>query len=310
MKNLVIFFVVFSLSFVFNSCQEEIFEQEIETSEIVIKMSLPEDEADTDGLKSADVSQEIKSGDTITIKDCKLMNVLFSAYNKQGQSIEGKWESFLIDCDNDADNQRLANRLFKNNEGPISSLKPTELGLYQIHFRVSGTNEVFFFYLKRVGVPGQVGDSWENNYAFRMEKKIVHDHNDGGESKEAFTLYLKAEADEFKAWGESGGINPNNKDYWKALLFCGGQNFFTSKGDITYNAKSFKLRVAKYAEPGYLAFTFFPEDTPPVNFYGGGKTYSVQFYAGEYGQDWWTFKSNYESDWTIGMSSQIQFLMF
>lgn len=308
-----VFFVLFILSFVFTSCQEEVLEQALEKSEIVIKMSLPD--GSQGDLKSAVADQVIGHGDTIDILNLKNVNIVFSAEDESGKSLAGDWMIYLADSDNNTDNQRLAERpstsFWASN---IASIKPSELGLYMIHFQAGKTWLMFF--LRHTGLPGDIGDEYQNGYAFRMEKKLIHDDLNQGKIKTAYTLYLRVNENEFKSWGTYDGTSPNNKELWQALLFCGGENSFTISTGITYSAKNFKLREAKYSkniylnETSYYCFTFFPEDTPPSDRLGGGKSYQVQFYAGEYAVNWWTFPSNDESAWKRSSSDKIEFVTF
>ncbi|MBN2854238.1 hypothetical protein JXK06_01750 [Patescibacteria group bacterium] len=300
MRNRIFFLFVMALAVVltFSSCEEtEMFESP-EASGIVIKMSIPEGEANAGALKSASAAQPIQAGDTVDIYNLKMMNIIFSAEDENAVSLSGNWNISLIDCDNDTDFQRLANgpSSFVQSSN-IASLKPSELGLYMVHFQIK--NNSSHFYLRHKGLPGSIGDDYENNYAFRMEKKLIQDYKDDNKLKTAYTLYLRINPDEFKAWNNDyDGVNPNNQKTWQALL---------------NSSTSFFLRKAIYSEDptlgeSYFCFTFFPEDTPPADRWGGGKSYSVQFYAGEYGQNWWTFKSSYETAWKKGFSTAIEFM--
>lgn len=302
------YFFVF-LAFVvlsFSACQkEEIFEQEVER--IIITMSVPSQGGNE--LKSASMAEVIQKGDTLDIYNLANMNVIFSAENQKGEGLPGIWTIFLKDCDNDTDDQALALRpqgFFTNSN--LASIKPSVLGLYFVNFQTSKEN--FSFYLRHFGLPGTIGDDHRDDYSFRMEKIQVNDFKQKGEVKQAYTLYLRASSDEFKSWGESNGINPNNPDYWQALLFCGGDNFFTLPSGQIYNAKNFSLRRCRYTANDYVCFTFFPDEVPPMDYFGGGKVYRVQFYAGKYGGDWWTFSSSYQTGWNMGLGSGISFSIF
>lgn len=308
----VLFFVLFILSFACTSCQEEILDEALEKSEIIIKMALPD--VSQSNLKSASVNDPIQNGDTVDVLNLKMMNIIFTAEDQNGKSLVGNWNIDLIDSDNNTNNQRLSERpsaLFQ--ETNIASIKPSELGLYVVLFH--GKGKYFQFYLRHSGLPGDIGDDIQGGHHFRMEKKSLYVFSDEGKIKTAYTLYLKIDEDEFKNWGPADGVNPNNKDLWRALLFCGGENFFSTKNGATYSAKNFKLREAKYSKgiysdnESYYCFTFFPEDTPPSDRFGG-KSYQVQFYAGEYGENWWTFSSNHESSWKKGVWSVFEFMIF
>ncbi len=303
-----VFFLVFAVIVLFfSACSEydDILDQEID-SEIVIKMSVPGDESGE--FKSAMINDPIQNGDTVDIYDLKSMNIVFSAENQTGKDLPGMWHISLWDCDNDTEKIHLSNRpkeFFTNSN--LASIKPSVFGLYLISFEFKGKN--FMFFLRHKGLPGTIGDGHENNYAFRMEAIDVQDITKDWETRKAYTLYLQVNFDQFEGWGESDGMSPNNPEEWKALLFCGGDNFFeTSNGQIL-NAKNFKLRKCRYTSEEYVCFTFFPEENPAIDFYGGGKNYRVQFYAGEYGESWWTFSSAYHSNWNLGFGSEIQFLM-
>lgn len=308
MKNLVFFFsVLFVFSFVFSSCQEEIFEQE-ETSEnnIVIKMSLPAD-ASQGALKSAAEIQPIQNGDTIEVSELRKINIVFSAEDYNQNPVNGDWNIFLDDCDNDDHGQhRLVDRpeeVFENSN--ISSIKPIELGLYKVIFE-SRSGSVKFF-LKHQGLPGSVGDDYENNYAFRLDKRQIYQVKESGwMNKEAYTIYLKALKHEFSHFSSQGGINPNDEKNWQALFFCENGSFTASNG-YTYEAQNFKLNRCRYS-PEYVCLTIFVKDFPPRNYWGGGKYYWIKFYSGVYPTNYWTFKAPEDSEW--GQEGDIEFLTF
>ncbi len=289
------------ISLVFSSCQEDIL-NEIGDSGIIIKMSVP----NTDDLKSNNIGTSIAKNDTVTIKDLRDINIIFSAEDELGNELVGTWHINLIDCDNDSEVHQLYNRPnFNVFDSNLASIKPTELGLYHVYF--SHHSKQFGFYVKHIGIPGTIGDDSDNHYAFRMEKKNLQERK-SGEIMTAYTLYLQADFDQFAHW-DNNPEGPNNEDNWLALLLCGGDNQLQI-GNFSYNAKQFKLKKSKYSSSDYLYFTFYPEDTPPIESLSDNKMYRVHFYAGEFGQSWWGFSSSYWTSWRDNITGAITFMVF
>lgn len=158
------------------SCEknEEVVQQE---EAVKIFMSVPEQ---PDDLKSGN-KNEIFNDDTVLIHSRDVNSIMW-AENKYGEAVKGAWRAELIETDYSEEFPDYPlNQVFgysgENYSSQIAYSFP-EFGLYQIsigkfddRYNRTGYNSEITFYVKVVGIPGLVGDSFENNYIFRMEKK-------------------------------------------------------------------------------------------------------------------------------------------
>ena len=255
-------------------------------------MSVPIGQA---GLKSAEVSQNnaIAAGDTVDVHDILDINIIISAEDEFGRPTEGSWSIFNID--NDRNINRFDTIVVDDGGcGALGSALSTKLklfGLYKVSF-ISKMGTEISFYIRHRGLPGILGDNWKNEYVFRLDKEIYQISN--VQDYKGYTLYLKYQEGEFPILDDSEATDLNLSKNQHALLYCGGNNIFISKGGFKYSAKEFSLKKCKYS-PGYVCFSFISDFTPPID----GK-YSIYFYAGFFGDNWWSFKSVRESDWNQG----------
>lgn len=301
MKRFFLFaLIVVSLISVFTSCEKD--EPVIPVQDIVIKFSGGDNSNQNGGLKSAIIVEEVTPDGDVKIFNQKGRNFVLSAETRDGLAVQGEWEIYLNRNDLEGEDFFLAANNQGQSSGSIASFRADNLGKYFVTFRPEGSAEFISFSITHEGLPGSVGDSHVNNYSFRMEKQNFF-RNGQGES--AFTVYIKYNKNEFSSWGTQNGVDPKDENNFQALLRSGSGNTF-EVGDQTYCGKNFKLKKCEFS-PGYLSFTFFPSDEPPMN---GDISYSIVFYSGVYGQDYWLFKSQQESSWRDKNFNGITFKMF
>ena len=138
-----------------------------------------------DGLRSSSTTStectEIANGDTISISSRDINSIIW-AENNYGEAIKGKWNAELLKTDysEEIPNYPL-NQVFGYSGSDYMSqisFKFPEFGLYKISvgkFKDKYDRTGFYpditFYIKVVGIPGLVGDDFQNKYIFRIEKK-------------------------------------------------------------------------------------------------------------------------------------------
>lgn len=292
MKKIILVSIVAIITLGLLSCKKEK-DKNIAPKEVIrILMSAPNGKTD---LKSAEVSQNkaIAVGDTVDVQDILDINIIIYAEDEFGLPIDGSWSIFNIDNDRNI-NQSDTIAIGDGGCGALGSALSTKLkffGLYKVNFTSKAGTEIPF-YIRHKGLPGIFGDDWRNEYVFRLDKEIYQISNAQG--YKGYTLYLKFSEGEFPILDDSEATDLNLPKNQHALLYCGGNNIFISKGGFNYSAKEFSLKKCKYS-PGYVCFSFVSDFTPPIN----GK-YSIYFYAGTFGDNWWSFKSVRESDWSLG----------
>jgi hypothetical protein len=280
---------------VFNSCKsEDLVDNPLAKIENVkIFMSIPASNVQTGsmhakGTTSGDSREAVQQGDTVDVQNLKDVNVILSAENDMGKGLSGTWVIYDIDTDRNANDNTFVQNTPSNSEaGSITSIKLTFLGLYKAEFRMK-TGATFSFYINHTGIPGSVGDSWENNYAFRLDKETYQVVNDPGH--QGYTLYIAYNEDESNRLGSS-----------RAMIICGGNNSFTTKtGFVFYGGKEYGLQKCKYS-PGYARISFLADDAPDIN-----GMYQVYFYLGDFGYDWMRFEACNMSDWLKGETIAFQ----
>ena len=278
-KNMKNIFVVLSVLLVvmLSSCETTLTEdmEPINSeNEITFTMS----GADKGNLKSATtVDNKIQHGDTIDIKDSRYINYVFTAYNQADELADGYFTISLVDHDlKMAIDTYLKKSLNNIVQGPIASLRASELGLYRINFIQPVTNKQVWFYIRHTGLPGQIGDGADNVHAFRLSKK-EHYMPAQMEPKVAYHCFLKASDEEIKE-----KLSMSEESEIKAILFH--QN----------GRAKFEVKKCKYSE--YILFSFFVDEYKMTNH----NVYDLVFYVGEYGLAWFSFNSSYKSSWTKG----------
>lgn len=276
----------------FSSCQqdEELLSSATPAEEIVIKMSIPSSSSvssrsiSDQNVSSSSASsnsdyQTIEQGDTVDVYDLKDVNIIVSAENDMGKGLDGTWVIYDIDTDRNAkDNTFVQNTPYNSEIGSITSMKLTFLGLYKAEFRMK-TGATSFFYIRHTGIPGSVGDSWLNNYSFRLDKETYQVVNDAGHK--GYTLYIAY-----------NGNESTRLENIHAMIICGGNHSFTTKtGYVLSGMKEYNLQKCKYS-PGYVRVSFLTDDAPDIN-----GQYQVYFYLGDFAYDWMLFEACNMSDW-------------
>lgn len=286
-KNL---FFIAVIIFLFSACEEDLLVVDtVSLDDIKISMT----SSQSSGLKSAAMSTEINHGDTVDIWSMEAVNIVFSA-ETNGLPAQGDWYIYLHDADNDGEDYMVGNRPYSAANGPICSIKPKKLGLYYVNFQIAHSEQWFSFFVRHKGTPGKIGDTQENDYAFRMEKEIFNTQN--GQIKTGYSLYLKYDKGDFNSWGTAtGGIDPKNEDNFKVALYSALEDSFNDGCHGLYAGTKFRLKVCKYSN--YVCFTFFTDDFPPNP---GRVSYRAHFYSGNFGCDYWSFPSANKSDWATG----------
>ncbi len=266
-----------------SSCQKEEISTPVE--KVRIFMSAPQ----TDGLKSATTARtEIANGDTVYVQDITDINIILSSEGELQQPIDGIWSIFNIDNDRDFDQSSFT--LYSGSRSEYGSMISTKLkffGLYKAEFISKSGTELHFF-ICHTGMPGTIGDYWDFNFSFRLDKNAYQIDNKQG--YHGYTLYLRYKRGDLPS--SESGYNPSSPENFRALLECGGGNTFIPKNGVAVSAKEFLVKECKYS-PGYVCFSFVSEFTPAFN-----GTYRVFFYSGDFGYNWWSFKSVRESDWS------------
>ena len=292
-KNLLVSVVLVAALFVgLVSCskQDDNLNVPVKKEQVKIFMSAPKGSTN---LKSGSISEKkaITAGDTVDVQNILDVNILLSSEDESGLPINGTWSIFNIDNDRSLGGYDEFT-IGGGGGGELGSMMSTKLmffGLYQARF-ISKSGTEFPFFIRHTGMPGVTGDNWKFNYSFRLDKNVYQINND--QDYQGYTLYLKYQYGDLPIGDEYDKVNPSDPENFHALLFCGGENIFLSKGGFAYSAKEFKIVKCKYS-PGYICFSFVSNFTPPID----GK-YSINFYSGTFGDNWFSFKTVRESDWS------------
>ncbi len=234
----------------------------------------------------------ISNGDTIDVYNVKDINIIMIAENEYGLPVNGQWGIMNIKNDLQYDPMiPVVNRSGGGTSGSSMSIKLAQLGLYAVYFWPKGISEQVMFYIRHTGTPGSLGDDWENDRAFRLDKvkyQVVNDMYTG------YTLYVKYQNLRIDyspfPYDESSEMNPALEQNWKALVFCDNHTFTTKDGFKT-SAKEFQLRKCLYSKD-YVCFSFLEADCHSYN-----GEYSVKFYSGHYGYNYWGFPAVDISNW-------------
>ncbi len=185
-KRIVIVMVI--LGAFFASCQKENLPI-IKKGKVRIFLSA---QGSNNQFKSEQKSSEVKSGDTVEFP--RNINILMYAEDENGQAIRGNWDISLEQSDNpigySSPNQE------ENYSGDQISNDFKEYGIYKVSFgkfiNYGSIDVLINFYVRINGVPGKVGDGYNNNYIFRMEKKELYNFSNGQSSlKKLFFIYFK-----------------------------------------------------------------------------------------------------------------------
>ncbi len=290
MKKIIPFITV--LAFLFSSCQEE----ELSATDVAdIKITMSAEKAT--GLKSASTTEStsINYGDTVDIESMENINIIFSA-QIGGLPAKGDWMIYLEDADNDGEDFKVGNRPYSEAQASICAIKPRKLGLYSVNFKHQESDNSFHFFIRHKGIPGTIGDSFDNDFSFRMEKEIFNISD--GKTKIGYSLYLKYNGNDFNSWGSYNGVDPKDENNFKVILTSARNDQFNDGCRGLFSGNLFKLKVCKYSK--YVCFTFFEEDFPPMTEMPTGESYRALFYSGKYGCEYWLFPAIKKSDWSDG----------
>lgn len=285
--KVIYFFVITFIAFSFASCQEDVIEEESGQIKIVLSGS---------NLKSGSpdvqsVNHEVYSGDTILVHNLKDVHLIFSALSGMDMPIEGQWTIFLSDSDQENDSLIFLG-IAGSSEGKSMAFKLEHPGLYSVHFE--SPQGMVSFAIKHYALPGNLGDNFQNNSVFRLERNRFQKEGEN-DVKPGYTLYIK----NVYRYEETGDYKN------KYALVASTDDVFDNNGKINpINAQNFALKKCKYS-PDYFTFSFLEEDINPVN-----NIYDVTFYAGDYGSYWYVLPMIYESDWKKNNSYSIVFTNF
>ena len=175
-KLLSIVFIVAGILIALVSCKKSEDFTSVQKEQVRIFTSSP----DQSGLKSASVGTQIFDGDTID--QPRDINCLTWAVTEFGEPISGEWRVDLVYSDFlDMPQGNYATSTFvKLYAGSQIANKFIECGLYKITFgkfvNYSVTETLLTYYARVGGIPGKVGDGYENNYIFRIEKKSLFNY--------------------------------------------------------------------------------------------------------------------------------------
>lgn len=282
--------------FLFCSCESSI-EDIASTEQVQIFMSgVSTSDAPMKAPSATDENQgerkAIANGDTVDVYNVKDINIIMIAENEYGLPVNGQWGIMNIKNDLQYDPMiPVVNRSGGGTSGSSMSIKLAQLGLYAVYFWPKGISEQVMFYIRHTGTPGSLGDDWENDRAFRLDKvkyQVVNDMYTG------YTLYVKYQNLRIDyspfPYDESSEMNPALEQNWKALVFCDNHTFTTKDGFKT-SAKEFQLRKCLYSKD-YVCFSFLEADCHSYN-----GEYSVKFYSGHYGYNYWGFPAVDISNW-------------
>lgn len=282
------------MSLISCSKKDDVLNVPVKKEQVKIFMSAPNGQT---GLKSASTADSIKrtpiaNGDTVNVYDLKDVNIIISSEDENG-NVSVNWWVRMIDNDFSYlnDGLYLLNQPNVNSDGSSISLKLRMLGLYQVNIKTkSGTEQHFF--IRHFGIPGEVGDDWQNDYSFRLEKNLFHwyDQNSSdSKRKKAYSLFLKHYRGEFGEGPFYGDYNPNSEDNLHAFVYAQNQTLSIS-GNI-WNAKIYKVKRCKYSLD-YVSFTFLDEDIIPSS-----GMYELFFYVGDIEKSFNVLPSVDKSDW-------------
>lgn len=234
----------------------------------------------------------ISNGDTIDVYNVKDVNIIMIAENEYGLPVNGQWGIMNIKNDLQYDPMiPVVNRSGGGTSGSSMSIKLAQLGLYAVYFWPKGISEQVMFYIRHTGTPGSLGDDWENDRAFRLDKVKYQIDND---FYTGYTLYVKYQNFRINypyfPYDDSSEMNPALEKNWKALVFC-SNHVFTTKDGLKVSAKEFQLRKCLYSED-YVCFSFLEEDCQSFD-----GEYTIKFYSGYYGYNYWGFPAVDISNW-------------
>ena len=272
MKNLFFLLVAF-VAVVFISCDKD--EENINpTQKIKMFMSV---EAAKSILKSANTVTggepvEISNGDTVDVYQLIDLNTVLIAEDEYGNKIAGTWMFDLVESD---DLYRRSVPSFYN-EKSIISVKMHILGLYQVVFRPK-MGEAVGFLIRNTGVPGEVGDEWANDYSFRLESASFFKMD--YPLQKGFTFFIKSTDNQFDDM-IGLGYDPKLDDSYFTVIYGSGDQ------------ATAPLKRCKYA-PGYFYTSIIKNEIAP----GSDGTYRLVFGLGEFGNNWFYFRSMDKSDY-------------
>ncbi|MFZ4631862.1 MAG: hypothetical protein ACOYL8_01485 [Patescibacteria group bacterium] len=291
MKKVFYFFALLIMA-TFLSCESAINEPTITKENIKIFMSYATPQQNgrmnAKGSNSETTSRPITPGDTVDVSDLKKVNIILSSENEQGFGQEGFWLIIPMDLEIKAKDAYIANPPVYASEGELIAVKLSMLGLYKATFRQKNGLAEISFYIRHTGLPGDIGDGFDNDYIFRLEKNVFQTAETvGNYLKKGYSLYIKSPEGEFDFINDGKGPGDLH-----ALVFGENQTFVTSNG-FHVSAANFKLERCKYSKD-YLKLTFFSEDIRPTK-----GIYEIVYYAGNYGDNWFSFDSVNRSNWNV-----------
>lgn len=295
LNSLAILIAIIASAFVLPSCQSEAINEPNSVTEnvkIFMSYSAPKQNGKMNAKSSSSEasSQAIVPGDTVDVNDLKNVNIILSAETDQGFKRDGFWTVTPMDLElNYVKNAYIANPPVYASEGSLIAIKLPMLGLYKATFKQkNGLAEISFF-IRHTGIPGDIGDNFDNDYTFRLEKNVFQTYETTGNLlRHGYSLYLKSFEGEFDYVNDGKGPGDLH-----AMVFGENQEFITPAG-FHISGCNMKLGRCKYSKD-YLKLTFFSEDIPAID-----GIYRVIFYAGTYGENWFVSESISKSNWNVG----------
>ncbi|MFA6513717.1 MAG: hypothetical protein WCT50_00300 [Patescibacteria group bacterium] len=258
------------------------------------------------GLKSGSIASstktdEIADGDTVTVQDITDLYVVLVAENEYGFKSNGTWIINMIDNElsDEAIDLYLLEQPNAAADGSSIGIQLSMLGLYRATFKQKFGEERVFF-IRHLGMPGDpnLGDGYQNGYAFRLERNLFQwygTNSSESKLKKGYSLFLRYNVGEFGDQSQSD-VDPGNEKYFHAFMYAQNHDYIFkspfNSGETTVKGKIFKVKRCKYS-PEYISFTFLAEDIVPFN-----GIYETEFYSGEYEKWRWAFRSLQNSNWT------------
>jgi hypothetical protein len=280
-----IIIVALFINCIMSSCTKEV-DDEISApiENIIIKMTVPQTNG---GLKSATtVAEQIEIANGDTVPGIRDVSTLFRAIDENGHAINGIWLVQIVKTDHDDIPETMPMDSYQDYNGDQILQKFSEFGVYRISFRrYPNDDEAKFFFVFIGGIPGKVGDSYDNDFIFRIESKdvIALSVNTPGTIKNLVFIYFKYK------------VKPSPE---KAYCFA---NIYDKSGFIGFN----RVELKEWPfNKDYFYFALDPQCDSP------GIYRVVQFVTSDDGGesglvDWNNYRSRSTSGWD-GIKISIQ----
>jgi hypothetical protein len=276
MKKLFLFVLLVALAASF-SCQKTEEKEFLKQETLLMNLTAPS--------QKTSETNSISNGDTIEFHNVFGFQFLLSAASNGGNEVRGIFNLFLLDGDYHIDGYQfvgLENIGQSAYDKTLFAFKLPVLGLYQLDFfPKSGYYEPVTFYIRHMGLPGEIGDDLFFDYSFRLDKKFFQVDNNS--QKAGYIMYIKGEEDQF----------PGQEFSPQGFLYC--ENFFyiTPNGQ-SIPGRNFQLQKSKYSQQSYYYFAFLEEECPPTM-----GDYRMYFYSGDLFEEWWLFPAVEKSDFVM-----------